>query len=107
MNQFLTNYSEISFLEKLKENLRKCNEFVISVSFIKIAGLRLLTNELESALQRGCKGRLITSTYQNFTDIESLRVFYRLQQQYPLFSCHLDDECFSDSQFSTLGFHCK
>ena len=107
MNQFLTNYSEISFLEKLKENLRKCNEFVISVSFIKIAGLRLLTNELESALQRGCKGRLITSTYQNFTDIESLRVFYRLQQQYPLFSCHLDDECFSDSHFSTLGFHCK
>ena len=107
MNQFLTNYSEISFLEKLKENLRKCNEFVISVSFIKIAGLRLLTNELESALQRGCKVRLITSTYQNFTDIESLRVFYRLQQQYPLFSCHLDDECFSDSQFSTLGFHCK
>ena len=80
---------------------------MISVSFIKIAGLRLLTNELESALQRGCKGRLITSTYQNFTDIESLRVFYRLQQQYPLFSCHLDDECFSDSHFSTLGFHCK
>ena len=80
---------------------------MISVSFIKIAGLRLLTNELESALQRGCKGRLITSTYQNFTDIESLRVFYRLQQQYPLFSCHLDDECFSDSHFFTLGFHCK
>ncbi len=107
MNQFLTNYSEISFLDKVKENLRKCNEFVISVSFIKIAGLRLLKNELEAALQRGCKGRLITSTYQNFTDIESLHFFLTLQQNYPSFSCHLDDECFCDSQFSTLGFHCK
>lgn len=107
MNAFLTNYTEISFLEKIKENLRKCNAFTISVSFIKIAGLRLLMNDIENALERGCKGRIITSTYQNFTDIESLRFFLTLQNKYDLFDCHLDDECFIDAQFSTRGFHCK
>ena len=36
---FLTNYSDISFLEKLKNCFRKCNSFELSVSFIKNAGL--------------------------------------------------------------------
>ncbi len=107
MNAFLTNGKDLSFLDKIKENLRKCTVFTISVSFIKIAGLRLLMKEIENALERGCKGRIITSTYQNFTDIESLRYFFKLQDTYPLFSCHLDDECFTDAQFSTRGFHCK
>lgn len=39
---FLTNYSELSFLQKLKESFRKCNSFTLSVSFIKEAGLVLL-----------------------------------------------------------------
>lgn len=107
MNAFLSNYTEITFLEKIKENLRKCNTFTISVSFIKIAGLRLLMKDIETALERGCKGRIITSTYQNFTDIESLRFFLSLQDKYDSFSCHLDDECFNDLQCSTIGFHCK
>ena len=34
-NQFLTNYTETTFLEKLKDNLRRCTSFCFSVSFIK------------------------------------------------------------------------
>ena len=45
---------------------------MFSVSFIKKAGLRLISSNLEAALARGAEGALITSTYQNFTDIDSL-----------------------------------
>lgn len=74
-NLFLTNYTSLTFLDKLKDNLRACKSFSFSVSFIKKAGLVLLAKDIESALERGCDGRLITSTYQNFTDIESLKWF--------------------------------
>ena len=72
-NQFLTNYTEVTFLEKIKDFLRHCNSFSFSVSFIKKAGLVLLYKDIETAVERGCIGRLITSTYQNSTDIESLK----------------------------------
>lgn len=106
-NQFLTNYTETTFLSKIRDNLRRCSSFCFSVSFIKKAGLVLLFKEIESAVERGCEGRVITSTYQNFTDIESLKSFYSLMGRYPNFQCHLDYECFHDSGYSALGYHSK
>ncbi len=105
---FYTNYSEIKFIDKLKENLDLCKAFDFSVSFIKKPGLRLLSNNIEAAIARGAKGRLITSTYQNFTDIDSLMFFYDLASRYPdNFSCHLDRECFNDTNGTPVGFHTK
>jgi len=106
-NQFLTNYTDITFLEKIKDNLRKCTAFHFSVSFIKKAGLVLLFKDIEAAVERGAQGRLITSTYQNFTDIESLKSFFALQSRCKNFTCHLDYESFHDSGYTTLGFHSK
>lgn len=106
-NQFLTNYTDLSFLSKIKENLKTCTSFNFSVSFIKKAGLVLLFNDIEEALYRGVKGRIITSTYQNFTDIESLRMFARLMEKYNNFECHLDHDCFYDQSYSKQGFHTK
>ena len=106
-NLFLTNYTETKFLDRIKENLRKCDEFAFSVSFIKKAGLVLLKRDMEAALARGVRGRIITSTYQNFTDMESLSIFLDFMQCYPNFMCHLDFECFHDSGYNTLGYHSK
>ncbi len=106
-NQFLTNYTETTFLAKIKDNLRRCRSFCFSVSFIKKAGLVLLFKYIEAAVERGCKGRLITSTYQNFTDIESLKSFYSLMGRNGNFECHLDYESFHDTCYSTLGYHSK
>jgi superfamily II DNA or RNA helicase/HKD family nuclease len=106
-SQFLTNYSETTFLEKLKDNLRHCKSFCLSVSFIKKAGLILLFKDIEAAVERGCKGRIITSTYQNFTDIESLKSFLSLMDKYNNFECHLDYESFRDKSYTTLGYHSK
>ena len=41
-NQFLTNYTDVTFLDKIKDSLRRCSSFSFSVSFIKKAGLVLL-----------------------------------------------------------------
>lgn len=106
-NTFLTNYTETTFLDKIKDNLRKCKTFAFSVSFIKKAGLVLLFKDIEAAVERGAKGRIITSTYQNFTDIESLKSFFSLQNRCSNFTCHLDYESFHDNSYITLGYHSK
>ena len=105
-NLFLTNYTEKTFLDKIRENLRRCTAFHFSVSFIKKAGLVLLIEDIRAAVSRGAKGRIITSTYQNFTDIESLKSFLELMES-PNFECHLDFENFHDEHYSTIGYHSK
>ena len=77
-SQFFTNYTETSFLNKIKANLRSCDSFLFSVSFIKKAGLVLLSKDIKAAIERGATGKLITTTYQNFTDVESLKFFLNL-----------------------------
>ena len=107
-SRFLTNYTDTSFLATIQANLRTCNAFYFTVSFIKKAGLVLLANDIKSALSRGAKGKLITSTYQNFTDAESLQTFFTWASAFENFECHLDDECFFDEKsFSVNGFHTK
>lgn len=105
---FYTNSTEQKFIDRLKQNLDQCQRFEFSVSFIKKAGLRLLSTNMEAALARGATGRLITSTYQNFTDVDSLSFFLSLQNKYPnQFECHLDKECFFDISGNAVGFHSK
>ena len=105
---FYTNYSEVKFIDKLKQNIDTCRAFRFSVSFIKKPGLRLLAPNIEAAIARGACGQLITSTYQNFTDVDSLQFFYDLQTRYPdCFSCRLDRECFHEFKGNSVGFHSK
>ena len=105
---FYTNYSDIKFIDKLKRNLDTCKSFSFSVSFIKKPGLKLLIPNIEAALSRGAQGKVITSTYQNFTDVDSLQYFYDLQTRYPSsFACRLDKDCFYDYSGNAVGFHSK
>ena len=107
-SKFLTNYTDTTFLSTIQMNLRKCQSFCFSVSFIKKAGLVLLAKDIVAAIERGATGRLVTSTYQNFTDVESLNFFLRQAELHKNFECHLDDEYFSNTKDYTVnGFHTK
>jgi superfamily II DNA or RNA helicase len=75
---------------------------LFTVSFIKKAGLNLIIDDIESALKRGVVGKIVTSTYQNFTDIPTLNQLLYWSNQYPNFECHLDIH-----RFGTEGFHTK
>lgn len=89
----------------MKECLSSCRSFSFSVSFIKRAGLDLFHEDLRRALEEGARGRIITSTYQNFTDCYSLSFFLRLQKEYPdQFECHLEDASFGPDGFHTKGY---
>lgn len=77
-SQLLTNYTDTTFLATIQANLRSCKSFYFTVSFIKKAGLVFLYNDIKSALERGANGKIITSTYQNFTDVESLKFFFEI-----------------------------
>ena len=101
---FLSNQTDIRFIDKVKECFEKCVSFSLTVSFIKEAGLILLKDSIESALKRGVKGQIITSTYQNFTDIPSLNIFLNWMSIYPNFSCHLDHSSFDDKGFHSKGY---
>ena len=104
---FLDNNRDTSFLAEIKRSLKTCKSFEWTVSFIKKAGLVLLINDIEGALTRGAKGKVLTSTYQNFTDIGSLEMFFSLQERFPnQFKCHLENESF-ESEGQKSGFHTK
>ena len=106
-SQFFTNYTETSFLNKIKANLRSCDSFLFSVSFIKKAGLVLLSKDIKAAIERGATGKLITTTYQNFTDVESLKFFLNLSN-HPNFDCHIDfDNFYDEKNYTKCGFHSK
>ena len=75
-SRFYTNYSDVKFIDKIKENIDLCQAFYFSVSFIKKPGLKLLAPNIEAAIARGARGQMITSTYQNFTDVDSLVASY-------------------------------
>ena len=100
--RFFTNYSQTTFLAKIRASLKRCTSFYFSVSFIKDAGLVLIAHDIEEALLRGAEGYVITSSYQNFTDLASLRKFYAWTKRFPSFHCHFDLTTFQDG-----GFHCK
>ena len=67
----ITNNTNTKFLDKIKQSLANCINCYFSVSFIKKSGLLLFEKELENALKRWGGVKIITSTYQNFTDIAS------------------------------------
>lgn len=107
-SDFFTNYTDVKFIDKLKKSIDCCDAFYFSVSFIKKPGLRLVAPNIEAALARGAKGKVITTTYQNFTDVDSLLFFNELQHKYPgSFECRLDKECFRDHGGNVVGFHSK
>lgn len=66
-----------------------------------------MSQDITAAIERGVKGKLITTTYQNFTDVESLKYFLSLAN-HPNFECHLDFDCFYDEKnYEKYGFHSK
>lgn len=104
-HHFYTNASSPSFLDEVKDCLKRCKSFTWSVSFIKKAGLVLLEDDIEAALRRGAKGKILTSTYQNFTDIASLESFLSLQENFSdRFECHLEFNSFGEDGFHTKGY---
>ena len=55
-----------TLLKTIQEQLGSCDHFDFCVAFISEGGLQTLVETLHELKRRGIKGRLLTSTYQNF-----------------------------------------
>ncbi|WP_232318332.1 DEAD/DEAH box helicase [Salisediminibacterium beveridgei] len=84
-------------LNELVSSMRTCKSFYFSVAFINFSGLQLLLEPLQEAKERGIKGRIITSTYLNFTEPKALHKIKEFD--------HLDLKIFVTDK--EIGFHTK
>jgi len=69
----ITNTSQSSLYHELVSSIKHCNRFFFSVAFISYSGLQLLLDVLKEAKEDLVPGKIITSTYLNFTDVKSLK----------------------------------
>ncbi|MGE7092903.1 DEAD/DEAH box helicase [Lysinibacillus sp. NPDC048646] len=70
--RLIVNSDKTNLLAEIVKSMKDCIGFYFSVAFVNFSGLQLLLDPLKEAEQRGVKGRIITSTYLNFTEPKSL-----------------------------------
>lgn len=74
VENFLTvNNKGTNFHSELVEAFQTCTSFKINVAFVTFSGIQILLDTLKSAEIKGIKGKVITSTYLNFTEPKSMR----------------------------------
>lgn len=98
MNELITNSSTSNFYNHFTSLLRNCDSFILNVAFINFSGLQLILDSLSYCEKKDIKGKVLTSTYLNFTEVKALE---RLND----FS-NIDLKIF-DSSKNNIGFHSK
>ncbi|KYH32056.1 ATP-dependent RNA helicase SrmB [Clostridium tepidiprofundi DSM 19306] len=71
-NKLIVNSEKGNLLYELKECLSQCEKFYFSVAFINFSGLQLLLDSLKELEEKGVSGKIVTSTYLNFTEPKAL-----------------------------------
>lgn len=95
--KLITNQMSYTFYEELSQSLKNCQKFYFSVAFINYSGLQLLLDLFSELEKDQVKGKIITSTYLNFTDIKSLRKLTTFR--------HIDTKIYVADKYK--GFHTK
>jgi len=66
-------------LSTLLNELRTCDEFYFSVAFLTKSGVAVLINTLEELRNRGIRGKVLVSQYQDFTQPEALKTLLQFE----------------------------
>ncbi len=72
-NTLILNNYESTVFQELKNSLETCKRFYFNVAFINYSGLQLFVRLLDELNQKGIRGKVITSTYLNFSDPKALK----------------------------------
>lgn len=83
-------------LSNLISELRNCQEYWIFVSFITTSGVASLLNTLEELEYKNVKGRILVSTYLNFSQPEAIKRIKRFK--------NIDIRVSSSNAFHSKGF---
>ena len=71
-NPQLINNEEKKLYDVLLESLNECQSFFFNVAFISFSGFQLFINSFDALRDKGVTGKILTSTYLNFTDPAAL-----------------------------------
>ena len=71
-NKLIVNSEKGNLLDELKSCLNECEKFYFSVAFINFSGLQLLLDSFKELEEKGVRGKILTSTYLNFTQPKAL-----------------------------------
>ncbi|MBW9150535.1 DEAD/DEAH box helicase [Clostridium sp. CM028] len=71
-NKLIVNSEKGNLLDELKRCLNECEKFYFSVAFINFSGLQLLLDTFKELEEKGVEGKILTSTYLNFTEPKAL-----------------------------------
>lgn len=80
--KLLYNSDEFKVRNELINQLRQCDEFIISTAFITLSGITPLLEELKNLEKKGVKGRILTTDYLSFTEpraLEKLQKFTNIE----------------------------
>ncbi|EFP94920.1 helicase, putative [Vibrio caribbeanicus ATCC BAA-2122] len=81
-NNLVLNNESDNFYNELRRSFDECKCFYINVAFVSFSGLQILLDILKEADDKGVKGKVVTSTYLNFTDpkaLNKLRTFSNIE----------------------------
>ena len=98
MNTLITNNQTTNFYNHLEQALNTCNSFIFNVAFINFSGLQLLLDTFKHLEKKGIKGKILTSTYLNFTQVEALEKIKEFK--------NIELKIYDSSQ-TNIGFHSK
>lgn len=96
-NKLIVNSKKGNLLNELKKCLSECEKFYFSVAFINFSGLQLLLDSFKELADKGISGRILTSTYLNFTEPKALNRISKFK--------NIDLKIFIAT--NEIGFHTK
>ena len=98
MNNLITNNQSTNFYNHITKLLLESKSFVFNVAFINFSGVQLLLDVFSQLENKNIKGKILTSTYLNFTQIkalEKLKEFSNIELR--IYDCN----------HTNIGFHAK
>ena len=98
LNTLITNNQTTNFYNNITKLLVECESFTFNVAFISFSGLQLLLDSFKISEQKGIKGKILSSTYLNFTQVKALEKIKEFK--------NIELRIY-DSNESNIGFHSK
>ncbi|PLY05976.1 MAG: DUF3427 domain-containing protein [Arcobacter sp.] len=98
MNYLITNNAKSNFYNEITKLLSECKSFTFNVAFVNFSGLQLLLDVIKESEEKGVQGKILTSTYLNFTEAKALEKILEFK--------NLELKIY-DSSIKNIGFHSK
>jgi superfamily II DNA or RNA helicase len=98
LNNLITNNQTTNFYNCITKLLQECESFTFNVAFINFSGLQLLLDSFKALERKNIKGKILTSTYLNFTEVKALEKIKEFK--------NIELKIY-DSNSTNIGFHSK